>query len=137
MDLFARISATKARFYLPISLKSGKTTEHVRMQLRYVSAMMTGRIPVDEEDGYSEEDKEQVEFQDWLDEEAESRLQFQGAEIARDKLDVMTQRGRMRLTQGQWEDFVEVWSPHFEKLMPKDFKGKYHYVYEDDPWGSA
>ena len=137
MDLFSRISATKARFYLPISLKSGKTTEHVRLQLRYVSAMMTGRIPIDEEDGYSEEDKEQVEYQDWLDEKAESRLQFQGAKIARDKLDIMTRRGRMRLTQWQWEDFVEVWSPHFEMLMPKDFKGKYHYVHEKDPWDSA
>ena len=137
MDLFARISAAKARFYLPVSLKSGKTTEHIRAQLCYVSAMMTGRIPIDEEDGYSEEDKEQVEYQDWLDEEVESRLQFQGAKIARDKLNAMTGPGRRLLSEGQWEDFIELWSPRFEKLMPRDFKGKSHYVYEDDPWDSA
>ena len=136
MDLFARISAASARFYLPHGLKPSETMEHVRTRLRNVNAMIMGRIPIVEE-AYSEEDKEQAEFQDWLDDERESRLQWKGAKIARDKLDVMTRQGRMRLTQGQWEDFIAVWSPHFERLVPKDFKGKLHYVYEDDPWDSV
>ncbi|CAF9942379.1 MAG: hypothetical protein ALECFALPRED_009718 [Alectoria fallacina] len=136
MDLFARISAASARFYLPHGLKPGETTEHVRTRLRTVNAMIMGRIPIVEE-AYSEEDKEEAEFQDWLDDYTESRLQIKGAKIARDKLDVMTRQGRMRLTQGQWEDFIAVWSPHFESLSPKGYKGKLHYVYEDDPWDSA
>ena len=136
MDLFARISATSARFYLPHGLDPGEITEHVRLRLRTVNAMIMGRIPIVEE-AYSEEDKEEAEFQDWLDDYRESGLQIKGAKIARDKLDVMTRQGRMRLTQGQWEDFIAVWSPHFESLSPKGFKGKLHYVYEDDPWDSA
>lgn len=136
MDLFACISAANGCFYLPHGLKYGETTEYVRIELRTVNATIMGRIPFVEE-VYSEEDKEQVEFQDWLDEYAESLLQEKGAEIARDKLDVMTRQGRMRLTREQWEYFIAVWSPHFESLSPKDFEGKLHYVYEDDPWDSA
>lgn len=127
MDLFARISAASARFYLPHGLKPGETTEHVRTRLRSVNAMIMGRIPIVEET-YTEEDEERAVFQDWVDDCRESKLRMKGAEIARDKLDVMTRQGRMQLTQGQWEDFIAVWSPHFESLLFQEFKGKLHYV---------
>ena len=131
MDLFARISAPKARFFLPWGLRTDKTTEDVRMRLRIVSAMMQGCIPFDEEDGYSEESKEDAEYQDWLDDYREYKLQMMGAKIAIDKLDVMTRQGRMRLTEEQWEDFITLWSPQFDTLYPRKFKGKSYYVYED------
>ena len=98
MDLFARISATRARFYLRHGLKPGEITERVCTRLRIVNAMIMGCIPAAEE-VYSEEDEEKAEFQDWCNDNTESRLQTKGAKTARDKLDVMARRGRMRLTQ--------------------------------------
>ena len=89
------------------------------------------------EDTYSTENKEEAEYQDWLDEVAESRLHKDNARIACDKLDVMTRHGRNRLTQGGWEYFIDVWSPDFEMLLCDEFKGKLHYVIETDPWDSA
>lgn len=136
MDLFARVSAKYARFYLPSGLRPGKATENIRTWLWNVNAMMRGLIPI-MEDTYSEEDKEEAGYQDWLDEHVEGRLQRDGAMIARDKLDVMTRQGRRRLTQRQWEHFIDELSPHFGMLAPESFKGKLHYVYEDDPWDSA
>ena len=131
MDLFSRISATSARFYLPVNLKPGETPEYIRTQLLYTCAMMMGRIPI-VEDTYSEEEKGEARSQDFCDDYAEMILQRKGAEIARDKLDVMTRQGREPLTPQGWYDFIDVWSPHFETLWPK-FRGKQHYV-EDDPW---
>ena len=72
MDLFACISAASARFYLPHGLEPGETTEHVRTQLRTVNAMIMERIPIVEKT-YSEEDKEEAEFQYWLDDHREAR----------------------------------------------------------------
>lgn len=136
IELFARVSAKYAWFYLPRGLEPGTTTENMRNWLWNVTAMMRGVIPIIE-GTYSTEDKEEVEAQDFDDEHFEWRLQRDGALIARDKLDVMTRQGRSRLTRREWEYFIDVWSPKFERLSPKEFKGKLHYVYEDDPWDSA
>ena len=136
MDLFSRIRATSARRHLPDGLEPSDITDSIVTQLDYVAGGIMGYWPIDE-DAYSEEDKEQAEFQDWLDEGTESRLQRKGAEIARNKLDEMTQKGNRRLTRAEWDDFIDQWWPHFETLLPKDFKEKPHYVYEDDPWNSV
>ncbi len=133
MDLFARVSAASARFYLPYSLKPGETPGYIRTQLRNVCAMMMGRISI-VEDTYSEEENGEAEYQDLVDDYAEMIFERKGAEIARDKLNVMTRQGRIRLTQKDWEHFIDVWSPHFETL--NDFMGKQHYVL-DDPWDSV
>ncbi len=131
-NLFGYISATRARFNPPRGLKPGEPTEQVRTQLRNVSAMMMGLIPP-VEDAYSEDSEERAYLQDDLDFLAELRLQTEGAKIARNKLDAMTNHGRVRLTPERWEDFIAVWSPHFGNLTPDEFKGKKHYVYMDDP----
>ena len=137
-ELFARISVERTAFFRPPrGLKPGETTEDVRNGLRTVSAMMMGRIPIDE-GAYSEENEaeDEVGYQDWLDEDAEARLQRKGAEIARDKLDVMTRHGSWRLSRIEWDFFMEAWWPHFERLTPEGFKGEQHYVAEEDPYGS-
>ena len=135
MDLFSRVSAARVCIRLPRSLKSGKTTEHIRIRLHDVRAMMMGLIPIDE-DAYNDEDQEAAEYQDWVDETTEFGLQRTGARIARDRLDVLTRHGRIRLTQMEWEYFIDEWSPDFEHLSPREFKGKLHYVQERDPWDS-
>lgn len=129
MELFARISAASARFYARQVLNPGET------RLLAINATTTGGISM-VEGADSEEDEEDEEYQDWWDDQEESRLQREGAKIARDKLDIMTRQGTMRLLEGQWENFIAVWSPHFESLTSKEFKGKLHYVYES-PWDSA
>lgn len=132
INLFGGISATRAHFNPPRGLKPGEPTEQVRTQLRNVNAMMMGLIPP-VEDAYSEESEELADLQDWLDLAAELRLRRKGAKIARNKLDAMTNHGRVRLTPERWEDFIAVWSPHFERLTSDEFKRKKHYVYMDDP----
>ena len=91
-------SAASARLYLPYSLKPGETPKYIRTQLRYVSAMIMGRISI-VEDSCSEGEQGEAEHQFWLDDYAEMILERKSAEIARDKLDVMTRQGSMRLTQ--------------------------------------
>ncbi|KAL9133655.1 MAG: hypothetical protein Q9175_005167 [Cornicularia normoerica] len=130
-ELFCRVSATKASFDIPRGLTPSKTTDNVRNLLRNANVMMMGRVPI-EEDIYTGEDEEQAELQDYINKLFKSRLQLAGAKIARDKLDAMISPGRRLLTPGQWEDFMAVWSPHFERLGPDEIKGKRHYVYMED-----
>ena len=127
MGLFARIRAVRAAFILPGSLRPERCPRHLLNAQRMVDAMMMGRIPI-LKGTYSEEEDGDAKFQDWMKEKV---LQRKGAEIARDKLEVMTRQGRMPLTQGDWDHFVRVWSPHFEELWPWDseaFKRKQYYV---------
>lgn len=123
----------KAHFHVPHGLEPGIVTEKILFRLREVNAMMMGKIPTlgasSIAAGYDDEDVEGWRIQDESEEMEEERLQLEGAEIARDKLDVMTRRGKMPLTERQWEDFVAVWSPHFDQLPSWTWKGKRTYVY--------
>ena len=118
MDLFARISAASARFYFLHGLEPRETTQHVRTRLRTVNAIIMERIPIVEK-AYSEEDKEEAEFQDWLDDHREARRQMQGAEIARDKLDVTTRQGRIRLTRGHGRTSLRCGRPILRVCCPR------------------
>ena len=140
MDLFARVrvSTSKPPFYLPRGLTPGnKTTAHVRAWRRLTNAMMMGKIPFDE-DTYSEESEKEAGVQDCIDDSREWYLQKKGAEIARDKLDAMTGHGQkpFRLSVREWEKFIAIWAPHFERLWPDEFKGMRYYVYVEDPYKS-
>ncbi len=96
---------------------------------------MMGRVPIDG-DFYREEDEEQAEMQDEWDELRELHLQRDGVRIARDKVDRMTGGGSRnhRLTMNQWEDFIAVWSPDFDKLGPDEFKGMRRDVWTWNSW---
>ena len=109
MDLFSRVRAAKATWYLPLGLKHSETTDEIRSWRNVYQAMMMGRIPVDE-DAYSEENEEESSRQDEDDEHTECELQWKNTRIARDKLDAMP--GRM--SAGDWHRFIELWSPNFE-----------------------
>ena len=140
MDLFTRIRATSARPHIPVGLEPGEITDSIVTCFKNAAGWIMGYYPVDE-DVYSEEDKEQAEYQDWEDENTEFTLQRQGAIIARNKLDEMTQKGRKQLTLAKWDYFIDQWWPNFETLLPNDFKGMQHYVFPDydygDPYDSA
>lgn len=44
----------------------------------------------------------------------------------------MTGRWRCRLTLGEWERFIAVWSPHFESLFADQLMGMQDYVCTED-----
>ena len=109
MDLFSRVRAEKATWFLPLGLRPGETTDEIRSWRNVYQATMMGRIPVDE-DAYREENEEESSRQDDIDESTEWDLQWKNTRIARDKLDAMP--GRM--SAGDWHRFIELWSPDFE-----------------------
>lgn len=130
MDLFSRVRAAKATWFLPLGLRRSETTDNIRDWRNAVHDMMMGRMPVDE-DVYSEETEEESSMQDSCDEDTESNLQYEGAMIAIDKLDAMNRR----LFVDEWERFIELWCPHFESLGLEEyggFKGEDHYIYTVD-----
>ena len=129
MDLFSRVRAAKARWLLPLGLRRSETTDNIQSWRNACQAMMTGRIPVDE-DAYSEENEEESSMQDYCDESTEWNLQHQNTEIARGKLDAMT----IRLSVEEWERFIELWSPDFERMDYKEYTGfnEGNYIYTVD-----
>ena len=128
MDLFACVSATKALWRLPPRAKTWQDQRLHGPVAAIHQCLYDGTLPIDE-GVYIEEDEKEAGSQDFLDEESEWALQRQGPEIARNKLDVMTSRGRHPLTSKEWDDFVVQWSAHFERLAPYEFKGEKHYVF--------
>ena len=131
MLLFQRVRATKAAWHLPRGLKSGEPKEHILDWLEDTNDMMMGLLPSDDAI-HDEEDYLQSRLQDDIDEDQEFKLQRFGAKIARDKLDDMTSFGKNRMNRKEWEDFIFLWSPHLELLIPREFKGVEHYVNLDD-----
>lgn len=122
-DLFARVGVAKATFHMPRGLAPGQTTESIRDFLQATSAMMMGRIPMDE-DVYNDEDEEDASYQDWTDEDCEVMLEMKGAGIARAKLDAMTGNGFDYPSYIEWKDFIEMWSPNLRHLYHKGFDGE-------------
>ena len=108
MDLFSRVRAAKAIWCLPFGLRCGETTDDIRSWRNSYQAMVMGRIPVDEE-AYREENEEESSRQDAIDDYTASKLQWKNTQIARDKLDAMTER----MSWLEWQDFIELWSPDF------------------------
>ena len=126
MDLFTRVRVAKATFHMPRGLAPGKTRESVRHFLQATNAMMMGRIPIDE-DVYNDEDKEDASYQDWVEEDCEVDLEIKGADIARDKLDDMTNNGRGLFSYDEWDEFIKIWSPRLELLYRPGFE-------DEDDW---
>lgn len=58
-------------------------------------------------------------------------LRRETALIARDRLDALTNHGRFKISEAEWNDFTAIW-PHFETLQawwPEGgFRGKWHYT---------
>ena len=143
MGLFCRVKIAKATLYMPPGLAPGQTTESIRDFLQAANAMMMGHIPVDE-DAYNDEDEDDASYQDWIDEECELELGVKGAEIARDKLDAMTNNGTDYFSYIEWDDFIEMWTPNFGLLYHQEFVDeddlmehyvKNHDIYDlDDPY---
>ena len=121
MDLFARVRVAKATFHMPDGLAPGETTEFVSDFLQSTTAMMMGRIPVDE-DVYDTEDEGDEIWQDSVDSGCEWALGCEGACIARDKLDRMTNKGTGYLSYREWYNFIDIWHPEFELLYDKKLK---------------
>ena len=136
MNLFSRMSPVNVCFQLPLGLGPGKPTEGVLHSLPVANEMMMGLVPNNDQ-GYSDDDEDEVKYQNVLDLEREDLLRQAGAAIAVQKLDIITERGAIRLTQAQWEDFIGFWSPDFSMLRD-GWKGKLHYVQdEEEAWHYA
>ncbi|KAL9070585.1 MAG: hypothetical protein Q9161_004755 [Pseudevernia consocians] len=116
MDLFSRVRAAQATWYLPFGLRRSETTDYIRSWRNHYQAMMMGRIPVDE-DAYSEEDEEDSSLQDYIDETTEWNLR-QGTGIARGKLDAVTRLSR-RMSWGEWK----------RRVGYKEYEGMDHYIH--------
>ena len=127
MSLFTRVIVAKVFWYLPGGLTPGKANDSIHVVAENTRAMMMGLIPFDE-DTYADEDEEEGSYNDFIDDAREWALQRKGALIARDKLDAMTSSGWRKLTLDQWEDFNAVWSPDWDMLSTKEFKGMQHYI---------
>ena len=126
MDLFTRVRVAKATFSMPCGLAPGETTNFFRHFIQDTSAMMMGRIPVDE-DVYNDDDPEDASHQDWVDNSCEEDLEIAGAEIARKKLDAMTGNGRRKFWYDEWVEFMRIWSPKFKLMYRPGFE-------DEDDW---
>ena len=130
IDLFTRVRVPEATFHMPRGLAPGESTEDVRYFIEDATAMMTGRIPIDE-DVYNDEDEEIPGYQESVEEDCQWDLETKGAEIAHKKLDRMTRNGMIKLSHNEFDEFIEIWSPKFECLYPDglahmgDWRGKY------------
>ena len=124
-DLFSRVRAENAHFQPPCGLKRDRTSGRCVGLLREAQSMMMGQIPIDG-DTYDDESEGQAEYQDDFELVRETVLQLRGAEIARDKLDRMTNHGFYKMHRREFEDFVERWSPKFNKLYPAFKEEKYY-----------
>ena len=133
MDLFARVRVAQATFHMPDGLAPGQTTEFVSDFLQSTTAMMMGRIAIDE-DVYDTEDEGDEIWQDSVDRDCEWALGCEGACIARDKLDRMTNNRTGYLSYREWYNFIDTWHPDFKLLYDKELKDeddwRDHYVKE-------
>jgi hypothetical protein len=128
-DLFTRLTnITEAHIYLPESLllADGQNME-VQDSARTAEEIMMG-IYVIERTWKEEIDAETLELFYDHDEEI---LEHDTAVYARNKLDVMTNYGLLKISEAEYYDFITIW-PYLDRLSRYDrggeFKGMWHYT---------
>jgi len=134
-DIFALLgNVSKACIRLPQSLRQN---EHMVFCAEDTEELMMGRSRTEEEEVV---DRNLKRLEEGVDESGVWRFKYATAQIARHKLDEITNYGQYKMTHADYHDFIKIW-PHFEALELWDVKGKFegwdHYAEEPTWWSSS